>query len=81
MDVVRWAKNFPPGSKVVYAHRSYYQEPNKGALASAYSAHSQGLVFLAQRRGKNGIWHFEATRVSIKVAKQLGIWPEQKRLV
>ena len=79
MDVVNWAKNFSPGARVVYAHRTLHQEPNKRALESAMAAHEQGLVFLAQRRARGGIWHYEATRVSIKLAKQLGIWPGEQR--
>lgn len=73
MDVMNWALGAEIGQRVVYTHRNRADiEFNMGRppLISAMRAHFAGLVFLAQRRRKDG-FDYEATRISAPVAKLL----------
>ena len=77
MDVLAWAKQAEIGERVTYAERT--QDDIEGrlysyTLSSAMRAHEEGLVFLAQRRTTLG-WAYEATRISLPVARKLRLVP------
>lgn len=72
MNVYEWSADAAVGARVVY-HRG-----TMGALAPsrrgpAFDAHKAGLVFLAQRRRADGLFDFEATRISRRTALLLGL--------
>jgi hypothetical protein len=71
MNILTWAATASVGSRVQYGRRNYSEDPAALDMANAYAAHSQGLVFLAQRRRKDGTLLYEATRISPKTTKML----------
>ena len=83
MDVQMWAKGAAPGQVLVYATRSRgdieYGFETK-TLPSAYRAHSDGLVFLAQRRKGDG-YEYIAVRISAETRRILRLGEEREPVV
>jgi hypothetical protein len=74
-----WAAGANPGDRVVYARRRDGDFLSSSeVLDLAAQAHAAGLVFLAQRRTKQG-WDYEATRISPWTARKLGLIEREKR--
>lgn len=72
VDVLKWSKRAEPGERVVYFSGSSQHLP-KRCQEPALKASDEGLVFLAQRPRSIGGYDYEATRVSPRVARILGI--------
>jgi hypothetical protein len=87
--VYTWALKALPGQKMTY-FKCDNKDPRRtqedhASLHSAMKASDEGLVFLAQRRilrGPHSGWlYYEATRITPRIAKKLGVWPSDIRVV
>jgi hypothetical protein len=74
-----WALAAKTGERIIYAHRAHSAVSAEPDLVrtDAFRAHTEGLVFLAQRRTKHG-WDYEATRISPKTSKVLALGADRR---
>lgn len=79
-DVHTWALAASPGTRVIY--HSGISLPPSCVSEQALRASDEGLVFLAQRRRRNGPgFDYEATRITRACARRLGLIDKNGRSV
>jgi hypothetical protein len=71
VDVYNWAQGARVGDHVRY-HFSAEEPLPRHLVWPALRASNEGLVFLAQRRVRDGL-AYEATRISVETAELLGL--------